>query len=352
MCYRVLQLLCEASCRSALLLSSASNTSNCNQCLHTINFLKICASTFLSKTPIEGCQGTTGDSSEADPDLKQPVNSSTKCATCNWQQLMPNTKWCNPFVQFLEIEDLFRSFLQSETIFTRQDLRAREDGKDVHDIEHLPLQSEAGTELPRCRDSRQGKLSGFGYLTICCCHVKIKWSYQQWFFVRIFYLIFTFFYTLLSCFRRSLFASIARPSNMWLLLWIMDQVPIKIILPSRIYESLDQNHPCVQPSVSWSALLEVLQFEPTSGTSSGTIIHPKSGWCWWYITANFWDFPPNFRLSTHDKRTFVAKVCRPNIRTFSAKVCRPNIRTFSAHFSVLKSRSPPICSLLGCMFEQ
>ena len=26
-------------------------------------------------------------------------------------------------------------------------------------------------------------------------------------------------------------------------------------------------------------------------------IHPKSGWCWWYITANFFDFPPNFRLS-------------------------------------------------------
>lgn len=67
-------------------------------------------------------------------------------------------------MQFLEIEDLFRSFLQSETIFTRQDLRAREDGKDVHDIEHLPLESKAGTELPRCGDARQGQLGGFGYL--------------------------------------------------------------------------------------------------------------------------------------------------------------------------------------------
>ena len=28
------------------------------------------------------------------------------------------------------------------------------------------------------------------------------------------------------------------------------------------------------------------------------VIHSKSGWCWWYITANFLDFPPNFRLST------------------------------------------------------
>ena len=33
---------------------------------------------------------------------------------------------------------------------------------------------------------------------------------------------------------------------------------------------------------------------------SHMLIHPKSGWCWWYITANFLDFPPNFRLSTRN----------------------------------------------------
>ena len=67
-------------------------------------------------------------------------------------------------MQFLEIEDFFRSFLQSETILHDKILRAWEDGKDVHDIEHLPLESKAGTELPRCGDARQGQLGGFGYL--------------------------------------------------------------------------------------------------------------------------------------------------------------------------------------------
>ena len=33
----------------------------------------------------------------------------------------------------------------------------------------------------------------------------------------------------------------------------------------------------------------------------------------------------------------------------NARLLRPDIRTFSANFSVLKTRSPPICSLLECM---
>ena len=36
---------------------------------------------------------------------------------------------------------------------------------------------------------------------------------------------------------------------------------------------------------------------------------------------------------------------------FCREICHPNLSTFSANFSVLKSRSPPICSLFGCMLS-
>ena len=52
----------------------------------------------------------------------------------------------------------FRSGLHSESIVTRLDLRAGEDGEDVHDVQHLLLEGEAGAELPGCGHSGQGEL--------------------------------------------------------------------------------------------------------------------------------------------------------------------------------------------------
>ena len=43
-------------------------------------------------------------------------------------------------------------------IFMRPDLGAGEDGEDVHHVEHLLLQGEAGTQLPGCGHPRQGEL--------------------------------------------------------------------------------------------------------------------------------------------------------------------------------------------------
>jgi len=76
---------------------------------------------------------------------------------------------------------IFRSGLHSESIVTRLDLGAGEDGEDVHDVQHLLLEGEAGAELPGCGHSGQGEL------------------------------IFAFFHSFLSRFCRSLFTAIARP---------------------------------------------------------------------------------------------------------------------------------------------
>ena len=43
-------------------------------------------------------------------------------------------------------------------IFMRPDLGAGEDGEDVHHVEHLLLQGEAGAQLPGCGHPRQGEL--------------------------------------------------------------------------------------------------------------------------------------------------------------------------------------------------
>ena len=40
----------------------------------------------------------------------------------------------------------------------RPDLGAGEDGEDVHHVEHLLLQGEAGAQLPGCGHPRQGEL--------------------------------------------------------------------------------------------------------------------------------------------------------------------------------------------------
>ena len=86
-------------------------------------------------------------------------------------------------------------FFCTQILFLWIRSRAWEDCEDVHDVEHLLLEGETGTELPRCWHSWQGELGGDDKI-ICVCWI--------W---RSLYLVVAFFYS----FFRAHFTPIARP---------------------------------------------------------------------------------------------------------------------------------------------